>query len=327
MAHRRRAVGSSLLLLLVTTDASLLAPTQTHGHQMHTMNAMRQRTSAHSMRMLANVEEMLDAVPGWFTPASVALGSVNVIVSLVLAQSFKLFKDGAGAPFVPIASQKLESLFSSKVGALRPGGKVLNVSSCENLHLVDLGSGTGTIVRAATRVGGFAQASGYEINPSLYWLSVLGSLGRPNERFHKVSLWDADLQSADVVVVYGYPSFIERLGVKLGAELKEGAIVVSNAYAIPEGVPHLEPLSEIPVDTPPWSPDASSSLWLYRVSRTSERDSAPSRVVVPKRAAAQRQRSSEPQFSMARFSEEGGEAQLLELNYLRGLKDFNDLAQ
>ena len=201
-----------------------------------------------------------DALPEWMLYSGAALAAFNAIVLAVLYKSFVLFKEGSGAPFVPIASRKLDCLFSSEIGCLRElAGK--------ERHLIDLGSGTGSIVRAATRVGGFGRSSGYEINPWLYRLSALASLGRPNERLHLVSLWDAPLDDADVVVVYGYPSFIARLGAKLAAELREGAVVVSNAYAIPESVVGLHLMDEIAVETPPWDPDGSSSLWLYRVAR------------------------------------------------------------
>ena len=224
---------------------------------------------AASFQMLLPQSSLSDALPEWIVLPVVM---INSIVLAVLYTSFELFQDGCGAPFVPIASQKLDSLFSSENGCLRAGGRAHSASSVpiDLQHLVDLGSGTGSVVRAAHRIGGYGRASGYEINPWLFRLSALASHGEPNERFHLVSLWDARLDDADVVVVYGYPSFIERLGVKLGAELREGAVVVSNAYPMPEGVAHLDLLEEIPVETPRWSPDASSSLWVYRVSRRSE---------------------------------------------------------
>ena len=235
-----------------------------------------------------------DSLPQWSIYAGAAVAFFNVVVLTVLNESFQLFKGGSGAPFVPIAAQKLDRLFSSENGCLRD-------LAGQGLHLVDLGSGTGSIVRAAAREGGFARSSGYEINPWLYRLSALASLGRPNERLHLVSLWDAPLDDADVVVVYGYPSFIERLGAKLGEELQEGAIVVSNAYEIPDSVAHLHLIDEIAVETPPWDPDASSSLWLYRVSREEVRGSETKGAVLPslsnRAVAAQRLRSSAPQRS------------------------------
>ena len=255
------------------------------------------------MQTLADTE-MLGVVPEWLALPGTVLGVFNVVVAMALGNSFKLFKDGDGAPFVPTASEKLKSLFSGETGCLRPDGQALNLSTCADLHLIDLGSGTGSIVRAATRIGGFGRASGYELNPLLYQLSVVASLGRANEHFHLVSLWDADLGTADVVVVYGYPSFIEPLGIQLASELKDGALVVSNAYPIPNCVPHLELLNEIPVETPVWSPDASSSLWLYRVSRRSEDDTVPSTAMaaagVPRRAAAQQHRTAQPRCCIAR---------------------------
>ena len=289
--------GTLLLSLLVTTDALFISPTTLQTAPcMRSRSVLQQRTAPDKccMQTLADTE-MLGVVPEWLALPGTVLGVFNVVVAMALGNSFKLFKDGDGAPFVPTASEKLKSLFSGETGCLRPDGQALNLSTCADLHLIDLGSGTGSIVRAATRIGGFGRASGYELNPLLYQLSVVASLGRANEHFHLVSLWDADLGTADVVVVYGYPSFIEPLGIQLASELKDGALVVSNAYPIPNCVPHLELLNEIPVETPVWSPDASSSLWLYRVSRRSEDDTVPSTAMaaagVPRRAAAQQHRT------------------------------------
>ena len=47
------------------------------------------------------------------------------------------------------------------------------------------------------------------------------------------SLWKASLHDADVVVVYGNKPIMDALGAKLSAELKEGAVVISNAFALP----------------------------------------------------------------------------------------------
>ena len=75
------------------------------------------------------------------------------------------------------------------------------------------------------------------------------------------------LAVADVVLVYQLPVNLAELGAKLSRELREGAVVVSNAYPIPlEGLA-LKLIREVPVATEVWNPDGSSSLWLYRVSR------------------------------------------------------------
>ena len=74
---------------------------------------------------------------------------------------------------------------------------------------------------------------------------------------------DADLGDADVVTVYGCPPIMDRLGAKLRAELRAGALVCSNAYALPDGALG-PPIAELYVETGRWAADASSMLLFYR---------------------------------------------------------------
>ena len=174
-----------------------------------------------------------------------------------------------GSPFVPTADEKLEVLFGSS-GLLLPGGGVLASDDppLAEQHLVDLGSGDGSVVRAATRMAGFGRASGFEINSALVALSSRRSRGRADECFFEQSLWEAPLADADVVIVYQLPEFLEDLAHKLGSELRHNTVVVSNAYPFPE-TPTLRPVLEVPVETPYWRrQDKSSSLWFYRVCRS-----------------------------------------------------------
>ena len=72
-----------------------------------------------------------------------------------------------------------------------------------------------------------------------------------------------------VVVLYCLPTMLPKLGEKLARELRNGAVVVSNAYPLPS-TPSLRLVREVPVETRFLSPDVSSSLWCYRVERASE---------------------------------------------------------
>ena len=202
-------------------------------------------------------------LPSWLPHASrlnVVLGCANIIAYLTAAFIFFPTILNGGSPFVANADEKLNALFGSS-GCVQDLGD----APAAEQHLVDLGSGDGSVVRAATRLGGFGRASGYEINPGLVSFSRLRSAGRANEEFHMQSLWEAPLADADVVLVYLLPKFLMDLGLKLADELRDGAIVVSNAYQFPEGTPRLRLVREVPVATPFLNPDKSSSLWLYRV--------------------------------------------------------------
>lgn len=129
------------------------------------------------------------------------------------------------------------------------------------MHLVDLGSGEGSLVRAAVRQGGLGRATGYEINPALLALARLRSLASPHEAFRWRSLWAADLARCDVAIVHGIPPIMGRLGEKLRAEMPAHALVISNSYELP-GLG--EPLLAEHVRTSPLSPDASGPIYVYR---------------------------------------------------------------
>ena len=147
------------------------------------------------------------------------------------------------------------------------------------MHLVDLGSGGGALVRAAVRQGGFGRGSGYELNPGLVAWSRFGSLLSSAETFHLADLWTADVSDADIVFVYGVPSILGALERKLTAELRVGAYVVSNNFpfaarsAAPgdEGAQLSEPrlvlLDREHVEAGLWRAelDDSSDVFLYEV--------------------------------------------------------------
>lgn len=202
------------------------------------------------------------------TTAVFAAGGALAVGNIVLGHSAILAGLGRGTPWVRTAAAKIEVLFG-KDGILREGSPrslLAPGARARDLHLVDLGSGDGALIRAATRTGGYGRATGYELNPWLVRYSRLVSAGRPEERTLEVSLWEAALAEADVVLVYGVPPIMPRLGDALRAGLREGALVVANAYPLPSHA--LGPaVGTTFVETSRWSPDASSCLFAYRVPR------------------------------------------------------------
>ena len=212
---------------------------------------------------------LLTAEPGsssWLqiTPLNVALSLANLLVYAVLTFKFMPYLKDGESPFVPTASEKLQAMFGDG-GCLLPGGGVIGDPPVSQQHLVDLGSGDGSVVRAAARIGGFGKASGYELNPALVRFSKLRSAGRSNEVFHLTSLWEAPLSDVDVVVLYILPNILAELAEKLSEELRDGAVVCSNRYPLPESQ-KLKLVREVTnVQTPLLNADVSSSLYCYRV--------------------------------------------------------------
>jgi precorrin-6B methylase 2 len=100
--------------------------------------------------------------------------------------------------------------------------------------LVDLGSGDGTLLIEAARKG--AYAVGLEINPFLVgysrWRAKRAGLAHAVTIIKK-DMRDYPLHQADIVFLYLWPSTVAILSEKLRGELKPGARVVSNAFALP----------------------------------------------------------------------------------------------
>lgn len=165
---------------------------------------------------------------------------------------------GRGAPFVWSSHGKLQALF-------RSGGLLAEHAPRRPRHLVDLGSGEGSVVRAAVRQGGFARATGYETNPFLLGYSRLRSLGRSTERHHLLDWRCAPLGDADVVYIYGIPPVMPLFAEKCLTDCARDALVVSNGYPLPR----LHLIGEEYVRTPSLSPDASSHIYVYRLPEPS----------------------------------------------------------
>ena len=125
-----------------------------------------------------------------------------------------------GAPFVPTARKRVR--------------KMIALSGLKNGQtMMDLGSGDGRIVFQAAKSG--AQAIGIEINPILYYWSLLKKKLRRahNASFKRMNLWDVDLSDVDVLTLFFIYPKMESLGKKIKKEMKPGTCVVSYAFRFP----------------------------------------------------------------------------------------------
>ena len=182
-----------------------------------------------------------------------------------------------GAPFVPTSQRKIDHIICGTKGLLR----VLPPAQRASMHVVDLGSGSGSLVRAAVRRGGFGRGSGFELNPGLVAWSRLGSFLSSTESFHLADLWTADIADADIIFVYGVPSILGALERKLVSELRDGAFVVSNNFPFAADgqseAPRLVLLDKQHIDVSRFELDDSSNVFLYEVVRGATRASGTAR--------------------------------------------------
>lgn len=96
--------------------------------------------------------------------------------------------------------------------------------------IIDLGSGNGQLANKIARALPKAKVTGIEISFVPWVISTLRQLvfGPRNLKFLRVDFWPYDCSKTDAVVVYLTGQIMERVSQKLRAELKPGALVITN---------------------------------------------------------------------------------------------------
>jgi len=101
--------------------------------------------------------------------------------------------------------------------------------------IYDLGSGWGTLLAALASARPQCRVTGYELSP-VPWL-VSCCRRRANLAVYRRDFLAASLEDASVVLCYLYPGAMEKLRPKFEAELRPGALVISNTFAVPSWTP------------------------------------------------------------------------------------------
>lgn len=103
----------------------------------------------------------------------------------------------------------------------------------------ELGSGWGNLAVALARRFPDRPVIAHELSP-LPWLASRlwqRAFPRPNLAIRREDFFGTPLEGAGLVVCYLYPGAMRRLAPKLERELAEGALVVSNSFAVPGWTP------------------------------------------------------------------------------------------
>lgn len=105
----------------------------------------------------------------------------------------------------------------------------------EGRKVIDLGCGLGGVVAAIARARPDAEVLGVETAPLSYVLAAVrvALFGPRNARIEFRSIWNTDVSEADMVYAFLSPAPMTRLNDKLRAEMKQGALFVSNSFAVP----------------------------------------------------------------------------------------------
>ncbi|MFZ1258713.1 MAG: hypothetical protein WAQ25_04560 [Candidatus Saccharimonas sp.] len=143
-----------------------------------------------------------------------------LLLALICLFGFMVF---TGAPYVPTKPKEAKKALT----VLYPLGP--------DDTIIDIGSGDGLVLRAASRLG--ARAVGYEINPVLALLSKLWSWRDKNVTVYCANFWSA-VFTKDVTVVYtfGDARDIVRMYKKVQDEssrLKRPIAFISYGFTVP----------------------------------------------------------------------------------------------
>jgi len=140
---------------------------------------------------------------------------VVLIVIIILLSAAVAY----AAPWIPTWQKDIERILS--LARIEP-----------NKKFYDLGCGDGRLVVAAAKKG--AQSVGIELSILPYIFGKIRALksGEPTKIIFK-NFFRADLSDADAVYMFLTPPIMPKIGAKLEAELKPGALAISYHFPIP----------------------------------------------------------------------------------------------
>jgi trans-aconitate methyltransferase len=104
--------------------------------------------------------------------------------------------------------------------------------------VIDLGCGDGRLLEAVKKRYPKITAIGCELSPVIWLMGVLRSMVlRTGVQVYFRSIVTQDVSQTDVVFLYLFPHVMQKLQMKLDAELKPGTIVVCQTFGFPNRVP------------------------------------------------------------------------------------------
>ncbi|MDD9900960.1 MAG: class I SAM-dependent methyltransferase [Alphaproteobacteria bacterium] len=146
------------------------------------------------------------------------LNGLVIVIFLVMAQ-YVYYDWKLGAAATPSSSRAIRA--------------VIDVLPENAKNIIELGSGWGGMAKAVAQARPDAQVTGIEFALWPYLASKLKAGGLSNLTFLRQDFFKYDLSTADVVLCYMPPEMMERLPPKLKADLKSGAVIISNSADLP----------------------------------------------------------------------------------------------
>lgn len=105
------------------------------------------------------------------------------------------------------------------------------------LRVIDLGAGTGGLLRRLAQARPDAHFTGIEHAPLPYLAARLNAGGLANLAVRRGNLWREPLGEEDVVYVFLSPRVMPRLWQKARAEMRPGSLLVSSSFPVQNVAP------------------------------------------------------------------------------------------
>ena len=145
-------------------------------------------------------------------------------------------------PFMPTSKRAQRAIEQS--GALK-----------EATQIIDLGSGTGTLLKMARTLAPQATLVGVERSRFLVFLSRISLLfTKPRPQIIRGDMFKTDISNADAIIGFWIGSLTPRLLKKFEKECAPGTIIVSNLFRLPASDHFTE--QELPA--------GKRSVWVYK---------------------------------------------------------------
>jgi len=196
----------------------------------------------------------------WWLPIHLAFSPL-----LVLARALEIAPGWYLAAFVLLAATYWTSFRTqvplyltnratvAAVAALLPAGRAVKV--------LDLGSGTGALLRPLARLRPDCFFHGIEAAPAPYWLSRLLARGASNLTLTRGDFFAPSWRDYDAVYAFLSPVPMARVWAKARGEMRPGSVLVSNSFPVPGVEPErvVEPQDR-----------RGTRLFVYRLDSVSE---------------------------------------------------------
>lgn len=130
-------------------------------------------------------------------------------------------------------------VFSSRVPLYLSGHSAIDALTAmmpahKNFYFLDLGSGTGSVIRQLDQRFAFGMFHGVETAPLPFlWSWLLSRIGRAQYQVRYQDIWSTDLSGYDVVYAFLSPQPMADLWLKVQREMRPGSLFISNTFRVP----------------------------------------------------------------------------------------------